>query len=78
MESEIQHMIKEYRIPLTIEIRNSLSTDKESRIQYLESRTHGVETVLDSLTWNENGPSAGLGHVTIRKQKLWGRALKMP
>ena len=76
MESEIQ--LKEYRIPLTIEIRNSFSTDKESRIQYLESRTHGVETVLDSLTWNEKGPSAGLGHVTIIKQKLWGRALKMP
>ena len=35
LESEIQ--LNEFRIPLTIGIRNSCSTDKESRTQDLES-----------------------------------------
>ena len=40
LESGIQ--FKEFGIPLTIEIRNPSSTDKESVIQYLESGIHGV------------------------------------
>ena len=41
LESGIQ--FKEFGIPLTIEIRNQSSTDKESVIQYLESGIHGVD-----------------------------------
>ena len=41
LESGIQ--FKEFGIPLTIEIRNPSSTDKESVIQYLESGIHGVD-----------------------------------
>ena len=43
LESGIQLQLKKSGIPLTIGIRNSSSTDKESTIQYLESRIHGME-----------------------------------
>jgi len=42
LESGIQ--LKESGIPLTIEIRNPSSTDKESGIQYFESEIQGVES----------------------------------
>ena len=49
LESGIQ--LKESGIPLTIEIRNQSSTDKESGIQYFESEMHGVESrIQDCLT----------------------------
>ena len=40
--------LKKSGIPLTIEIRNPSSTDKESEIQYLESGIHGVESRIQS------------------------------
>ena len=46
----------ESRIPLMIEIRNPSLTDKEFRIQYLESRSHSVESRIQDcleLTWGE-------------------------
>ena len=50
---EIQNTAQGIRYPsnLTIGIWHPSSTDKESDIEYLESRIHGVEsrTVLDSL-----------------------------
>ena len=42
LDSEIQLMIP--GIPQTIGIRNPSSSDKESRIQYLESGIHGLES----------------------------------
>ena len=42
LESGIQH--KESGIPLTIVIQNPSSTDKGSRIQYLESVIHSLES----------------------------------
>ena len=46
LDSEIQLMIP--GIPQTIGIRNPSSSDKESRIQYLESGIHGVESRIQS------------------------------
>ena len=42
LDAEIQLMIS--GIPQTIGIRNPSSSDKESRIQYLESGIHGLES----------------------------------
>ena len=42
---------KQSRIILTIGIRNSSSTDKESEICYLESGIHGVESRIQDLDY---------------------------
>ena len=45
MKSVIQP--EEWGIPITIEIRNPSSTDKESVIQYMLSGIHGVESRVE-------------------------------
>ena len=41
---ELGIQLKETGIPLTVEIRNPSSAEKESGIQHLESRIHSVES----------------------------------
>ena len=78
LESGIQ--LKESRIPPTIEFRNPNSTDKEYRIQYLESRIYGEESrILNSLTWGNASRESGirkLGKVCLlnpESGKYWER-----
>ena len=52
----IRNTAQGIRIPLSIGLRNQRSTDKNSRVQYLESEVHGVESrVQDSIGFSYMG-----------------------
>ena len=51
LKIEILNSARESGNPLQIGIRNPRSSDKESGIQYLESRIHGVESRIQDFLW---------------------------